>query len=105
MFSSDLKSSRDPQKGYGATFAEFIAQTQDQRHVRPDGSTVMIDPSGKSVAEQIWDLVRSVTTYVKTLMRPLLQTLGVQESEMSPFCRAFGSLTDLRDEYVKYQAK
>ena len=105
MFSSDLKSSRDPQKGYGTTFAKFIARTQDRRDVRPDGSTVMIDSSGKSVAEQMWDSVRSVTTYAKTLMQPLLQTLGVQESEMSPFCRTFGSLTDLRDEYVKYQAK
>ena len=53
----------------------------------------------------MWDSVRSVTTYAKTLMQPLLQTLGVQESEMSPFCRTFGSLTDLRDKYVKYQAK
>ena len=57
MFSSDLKSSRDPQKGYGATFAEFIARTQDRNDARPDGSTVMIDPSGKSVAEQMWDSV------------------------------------------------
>ena len=50
IFSSDLKSSLDPPKGYGETFADFIARTQDRNDVRPDGSTVMIDPSGKSVA-------------------------------------------------------
>ena len=29
----------------------------------------------------------------------------MQEPEISLFCRTFGSLVDLRDEYVKYQAK
>ena len=61
MFSSDLKPSRDSQKGYGATFADFIARSQDINDVRPDGTTVVIDSSGKSVAEQMWDSVRSVT--------------------------------------------
>ena len=105
MLSSDLKFSRDPQKGYRATFANFIARSQDRNDVRPDGDTVVINSPGKPVAEQIWDSVRSVITYAKNLMEPLLQTLGVSESEKSPFCRTLGSLTDLRDEYVKYQAK
>ena len=61
VFSSDFKSSCDPQKGYGATFADFIARSQDINDVRPDGTTVVIDSSGKSVAEQMWDSVRSVT--------------------------------------------
>ena len=102
MFSSDLKPSRNPQKGYGATFADFIAQSRDTSDMRPDGASVVIDPSEKAVAEQMWDLVRSVTTYAKDLMEVLLQTLGVPQSEKSPFCRAFGFLADLRNEYVKY---
>ena len=77
MISSDFKSSPDPQKGYRATFADFIARSRDRNDVRPDGASVVIDPTEKSVAEQMWDLVRSVTTYAKNLMRTLLQTLGV----------------------------
>ena len=73
--------------------------------MRPDGASVAIYPSGKAVAEQMWDLVRSVTTYAKDLMEPLLQTLGVPQSEKSPFCRAFSSLADLRNECAKYQAR
>ena len=46
----------------------FIAQSQNANDVRPDGATVVIDPSGKSVAEQMLDSVRSVTTYAKNLM-------------------------------------
>ena len=73
--------------------------------MRPDGASVVIDPSGKAVAEHMWDSVRSVTTYAGDLMEALLQTLGVPQLEESPFCRAFGSLADLRNEYVKYQAR
>ena len=73
--------------------------------VGSDGASVRIDPIGKSVAEQMWDSVRKVITYAKNLVKPLLKTLGVPESEISPFCRTFGSLAELRDEYVKYQAK
>ena len=49
MFSSDFKSSRDPQQGYYATFADFVARSRDSNDVRPDGATVVIGPSGKSV--------------------------------------------------------
>ena len=105
ILSGGFKPSRDPQKGYGATFAEYVALCRDKNDVGSDGATVVIDPSGKHIAEQMWDSVKSVTTYAKNLVQPLLQTLGVPESEKSPFCRAFGSLEELRDEYVKYQAK
>ena len=53
MFSCDLMSSRDPQKGYGATFADLIARSRDTSDMRPDGAYVAIDPSGKAVAEQM----------------------------------------------------
>ena len=53
----------------------------------------------------MWDSVKSVITYAKNLIQPLLQTLGVSELEKSLFCRTFDSLVDLRDEYVKCQAK
>ena len=64
--------------------------------MRPDGASVVIDPSGKAVAEQMWDSVRSATTHAKDLMEPLLQMRGVPQSEQSSFCHAFGSLADLR---------
>ena len=39
------------------------------------------------------------------MIEPLLKTLGVLEAEMVPFCQRFESLADLKDEYIKYQAK
>ena len=67
----------------------------------------MIDTEGKPVAEQMWHSVQNVMTYAKNLIEiePLLKTLGVLEVEIFPFCRRFESLVDLKDEYVKYQAK
>ena len=39
------------------------------------------------------------------MVEPLLETLGVLEAEKSPFCRTFGSLAELKGEYVEYQPK
>ena len=39
------------------------------------------------------------------MVEPLLETLGVLEAEKSSFCRIFGSLAELKDEYVGYQPK
>ena len=66
---------------------------------------MVIDPEGKPVAEQMWHSVQNSTTYAKELVEPLLKTMGVQAADMSPFCRKFESLADLKEEYTKYQAK
>ena len=52
VFSGGFKTSRDLQKGYGATFGDFLALSRDRNDVGSDGATVVIDLSGKSVAEQ-----------------------------------------------------
>ena len=67
MFGSGFKPSRDPQKGYGSTFADFMALSRDTDQVGADGASVVIDPLGEPVAKQMWDSVRDVTTYAKTL--------------------------------------
>ena len=35
-------------------------------------------------------------------MQNILKVVGVPEEEISPFCRKFTSLIDLRDEYIKF---
>ena len=105
MFCNGFKPSRDPQKGYGATVADFINLNRDKNRVGTDEVSIVIVTEGKPVAEQMWHLVQNVMTYAKKLVEPLLKMIGVLEAEMSPFCRRFESSADLKDEYIKYQAK
>ena len=90
---------------YASTFANFVTLSRDKKRLDIDGASVVIDPEGAPVAEQLWSSVQNVTTYSKALAKSLLKTLGVLEADVSPFCRTFESLADLKDEYVKYQAR
>ena len=65
------------------------------------GASIVIDTEEKPVAEQMWHSVQNVMTYAKSLIEPLLKTLGMLEAEMSSFCWRFESLVHLKDEYVK----
>ena len=64
--------------------------------------TVNIDPSGDYFANQLWPTVQELISYSSDLMKELFTTLGVQADDISPFCRDFTSLEDLRDEFIRY---
>ena len=59
---------------------------------------IVVDTEGKPVAEQMWHSVQNVMTYAKKWIESLLKTLGSLEAEISPFCRRFESLADLKDK-------
>ena len=87
--------------GYQVTFENFFDYTVDTSSPLMDG-TVKIDPSGDFVAKQLWPKVKTLISYSSELMSGLLSTLRVSKEEMSPFCREFSTLEDLRDEFIRY---
>ena len=64
--------------------------------------TVTLDENGDFVASQIWEVISAVISYSSDLMNKLFAVVGAQQDEVSPFCRRFSSLADLRDEFVRY---
>ena len=64
--------------------------------------TVKLDKAGGYVASQMWDVVSKSIAYSSQLMKGLFDTLGLAEDEVSPFCREFSSLEDLKDAYIAY---
>jgi len=101
MFSSNLAPSRDPQKGYQATTADYVEYNRTG-NLRQTGGPVSISADGDAVAKQLWTEVSIVIDQSSRLMRKFLLSLGVTEEEISPFCRKFADLTDLRDTFIEY---
>ena len=102
MYKNFFRPTRDTKKaGYQATYDDFFKYTVDDSAPMMEG-TVKIDPNGDHVATQVWPTVEKLISYSSELMTPLFSTLGVTKDEMSPFCRDFTSLKDLRDEFIRY---
>ena len=101
MYKNMFRPTCDPQKGYQATYNDFFHYSVDPSPGVMNG-TVDIDPSGDYVANQLWPAVQELISYSSGLMRHLMTTLGVTGDELSPFCRDFTSLGDLRDEFIRY---
>ncbi len=66
------------------------------------GGAVHIQPDGDSVAAQLWPQVSKIISFSSDIMRDLLQAIGVTPAEMSPFCREFASLEDLKQVYIAF---
>ena len=101
MYKSKFRPSRDPSKGYTATFNDFFSYTMDEEPELMEG-TVDIDLDGDFVVQQLWPTVKDLISYSCDLMTPFLSMLGVSSHERSPFCRSFDSIVELRDEYIGY---
>ena len=102
MYKYGFSSSRDPQKGYSATFRNYFNYSVDESQALMEG-TVEILQDGDYVANQLWPTVSELIEYSSNLMEPFLRTLGVtNDDDRSPFCRSFVSLKDLRDEFIHY---
>ena len=101
MFASNFQPNRDPQKGYQATHGDWVCyNTTNSSNVV--GGPVVLSDDGCAVAEQLWDTVYQVISCATSLVKPLLLLLGVNENDISPFCRNFESLTELRDAFIEY---
>ena len=97
--------SRDPQKGYQATYANFFEYSMSA------GTESILDENfelfhgGDFIAKELWDPASKLISQYNDIMQNMLKVVGVPEEEMSPFCRKFTSLIDLRDEYIKFFQK
>ena len=101
IFQNNFRPSRDPGHGYQATFDNFISYAmRDDTNV--DDGTVDIDPSGDCVAVQLWDVASTIISFGSSLMTEMLVKLGVSSDDLSPFCREFATLVELRDAFIAY---
>jgi hypothetical protein len=57
------------------------------------------------VSTQLWPEVRNILREANQLMLPFLQLMGVTSSQLSPFCKVFSTLTELKEVYVMYCPK
>ena len=94
--------SRDPPKGYQATYADFFECSMSA------GSEGKLDGNDESfhrsdfIAKELWDHVNKLISISNDLMKNLSRIIGVPEEEILPFCREFTSLIDLHNEYIKF---
>ena len=102
MFQNSFRPSREPGKGYMASFEDWVLKFGTDTSVGSMEGAVHLQKDGDSVAAQLWSTVSKMITFSSDLMRKLLGAVGVPNEEMSPFCRSFTSLEDLRDEYIRY---
>lgn len=64
--------------------------------------TVKLEAGGGYVARQMWNAVSKSIAYSSNLMKVLFETIGATKDEISPFCREFSSLDELRDVLIDY---
>ena len=101
MYQNMFRLSRDPKKGYQATYNNSFAYSIDDSQAMME-ETVTILSDGDFVVRQLWPTVQNLISYSLGLMSQLFSTLGVSSEKRSPFCRKFSSLDDLRDEFIYY---
>ncbi len=104
MFDGDLSPSKTANKGYSATFLDWVADVKENQE---EGGPCIIDTSNDdfTVIEQIWPLAQKIISESVKLMTPLLKLFGVDTKAMSPFCREFSSQEELMHAYIAYCPK
>ena len=85
MFKNNLRPSRDPQYGYQATYREYFDYSLGVVEGVLDGTVDLTFDGGVAVAEQLWDVVKSIISFSNGLMVDLFENLGVQKAEFLPF--------------------
>ena len=102
MYKHNLNQSRDPQKGYQATYADFYEYSISTGSEDRLDKNIELFHGGDFIAKELWSTVSKLISHSNDIMQNILKAVGVPEKEMSPFCRKFTSLIDLRDEYIKF---
>jgi len=102
MYKNSFGPSNCPQKGYSSTYHDFYHYGLDRNSEGCMRGTINVQNGDGYVAEQLWETVSNLITFSSDSMRKLLVSVGVSTDEMSPFCRTFSSLVDLRDEFIHY---
>ena len=101
MFSSGFDPSRNPKEGYQATHSNCVNYNRNYSSLLHGGPVDIYDKN-VTVAEQLWESMHNIITFSSDMMRPFLAAMGVKTEDMSPFCRKFTSLRDLRNTFIRY---
>ena len=89
--------SRDPQKGYSATFSSFVEKAQVPNSVTEGGIVEVLDH--ECAIEKLFQIVGPIINSVASKIQPFPACFGVKSDAMSPFCKTFNSHTDLLRVY------
>jgi hypothetical protein len=103
LFASNLPSSRDPKNGYQATFDDFIDSNKTE-FVNPQiySERAHVDFDDDSVVDTLWPHVKPIINECTMRMEAMLNRLGVDDSEKSPFLRQFETAEELAKVYEDY---
>lgn len=98
IFSSGLKVSRDPKRGYAASFATFVEAAQAAPGVT--GGPVNVMSSSDAAVNLLWEEVKPIINAVSEKMNSLLGRFGVSQDAQSCLCRQFETVSDLLEVYL-----
>ena len=63
---------------------------------------INLQKDAKPVSTQLWPYVRKIIREANQLMIPFLKLLGVTSIQMSPFCKDYTTIVELKETYVLY---
>lgn len=98
VYASNLKVSRDPKKGYAATFSTFVDAAQATTGV--EGGPVDVTSTSDAAVDLLWVEVQPIINAVSEKMIPLLDRFDVTPAARSSLCRQFDSVSDLLEVYL-----
>jgi hypothetical protein len=105
MFEGELSPSREQLKGYQETFLDFIEHgmnVQRSAKMLVGPCNINLQKDALPVSTQLWPYVRKIIREANQLMIPFLKLLGVTSIQMSPFCKDFTTIVELKEAYVLY---
>jgi hypothetical protein len=108
MFEGGLSPSHAQLKGYQAQFLDYIqhgmmVQSSKDTFVGP--CNIDLQKKSLPVSTQLWPEGRNIIREANQLMLPFVELMGVTTSQLSPFCKVFNTLTELKEAYVMYCPK
>ena len=85
MFKNNLVPGRGSAKGYLETYHDYITSNMKPSSAS-SGPVVIDDASKEGVAQQSWAEVEPLISSATNAVKGILQSLGVDDADMSPFC-------------------
>lgn len=85
FYSRKLAAHHDPQSGYQTTWSDFINAGQGTNQCLPIGGPATVNVDCGPLVNELWPFVMPLINDCICHMKPLLQQLGVDKNELSPF--------------------
>jgi hypothetical protein len=108
MFEGGLSCSHTQLKGYQAQFLDYIQHgmmVQSSKETFVGSCNIDLQKKSLPVSTQLWSEVRNIIREAHQLMLLFVELMGVTTSQLSPFCKVFNTLTELKKAYVMYCPK